>query len=57
METIWAQIIGGLFGLVITGLQVVIVMFQKANSKKLDEVCHRVFHHSHDEHGNVVITG
>ena len=57
METIWAQVIGGLFGLAITGLQVVIVMFQKANSKKLDEVCHRVFHHSHDDHGNVVITG
>lgn len=51
MENLLTQIVIVL----IAALQGVIIMYQKANNKKLDEVCHRVYHHRHDADGNVVI--
>ncbi len=52
---LWVELIGLLFGILISSLQVVIVLYLKSVNRKVDEVCHRVYHHKHDDHGNVVI--
>lgn len=42
-------------GIAIGGLQAMAIFMLNGLRKKLDDVCHRVYHHMHDEKGNVVI--
>ena len=42
-------------GTVMGGLQAMAIFMLNGLRKKLDDVCHRVYHHFHDDKGNVVI--